>query len=84
MESMSPDHVVAKLDFYNAFNCLDRGYMLDNVAEVIPGIHKSCCLSYGQPSTLQFGDYFISSEVGVQQGDTILHWFPSNSKLQSF
>ena len=71
IENMSPDHVVAKLDFYNAFNCLDRGYMLDKVAEVIPEIHKFCCLSYSQPSTLQFGDYIISSEVGVQQGDPL-------------
>jgi hypothetical protein len=55
MESMLSDHVVAKLDFYNAFKCLDRGYVLDKVAEVILEIHKFCCLSYSQPSTLQFG-----------------------------
>jgi hypothetical protein len=36
MENISPDNAVAKLDFYNAFNCLDRGCMRDKVAEVIP------------------------------------------------
>jgi Reverse transcriptase (RNA-dependent DNA polymerase) len=46
MENMSPDHDMAKLDFYKAFNCLDRGYMLDKIAAVIPEIHKFCCLSY--------------------------------------
>jgi hypothetical protein len=71
IEHMSPDHVVVKLDFSNAFNCLDRAHMLEQVAQVIPEIHKFCCLSYDQPSTLQFGDYTISSEVGVQQGDPL-------------
>jgi hypothetical protein len=67
----SPDNVVAKLDFYNAFNCLDRSHFLDQVAEVIPEFCKFCCLSYDRPTTLQFGDYTISSEVGVQQGDPL-------------
>lgn len=71
MDHMPLDHVVAKLDFYNAFNCMDRCYMLNQVAEVIPELYKFCCLSYGQSSTLQFGDYIISSEVGVQQGDPL-------------
>jgi hypothetical protein len=72
MENLSPDHVVAKLDFYNAFNCLDRGYMLNKVAEIIPVIHKFCFLSYSQPSTLQVGDYIISSEVAVHQCDPLI------------
>ena len=71
IERMPPDHVVAKLDFHNAFNCLDRCHMLGQVAEVIPEIYKFCYLSYGQPSTLQFGEFTISSEVGVQQGDPL-------------
>jgi hypothetical protein len=34
-------------------------------------LNKFCCLSYDRPTTLQFGDYTISSEVGVQQGDPL-------------
>ena len=71
MENMPSDNVVAKLDFYNAFNSLDRCYMLDKVAEVIPEIYKFCFSAYSRPSVLQFGNYTISSEVGVQQGDPL-------------
>jgi hypothetical protein len=68
---MPPNHVVAKLDFSNAFNCLDRDHMLQQVADTVPEIYKFCHLSYDQVSTLQFGDFNISSEVGPQQGDPL-------------
>jgi hypothetical protein len=69
MENMSPDQVVAKLDFRNAFNCLERGYMLYEVVEVMPEIYRFYCLSYNKLSTLQCGDYTVSSKVGIQHGD---------------
>ena len=68
---MPRDHVVVKLDFSNAFNCLDRSHMLQRVAAKVPEIYQFCFLAYDQPSTLQFGEYTISSEVGAQQGDPL-------------
>ena len=68
---MPPDYVVVKLDFANAFNCLDRDHMLQQVAIQIPEIYKFCYLVYHQASTLQFGTYSIWSKVGPQQGDSL-------------
>ena len=62
MDSMPDDHVIVKLDFSNAFNCLHRHFMLERVAEVYPEIYMFCHLAYNQHSTLQFGDFSISSQ----------------------
>ena len=71
LAELPQDHVVVKLDFTNAFNCLDRSHMLQRVAEEVPEIYKFCHLAYDRPSTLQFGDYTILSQVGAQQGDPL-------------
>ncbi|KMS64974.1 hypothetical protein BVRB_040730, partial [Beta vulgaris subsp. vulgaris] len=71
IESMPPDHVVAKLDFSNAFNCLCRSRMLGEVASRIPELYKFCHLSYSSPSTLKFGEWCVESQVGIQQGDPL-------------
>jgi len=68
---MPTDQVVVKLDFANAFNSLDRSYMLQRVSEEIPELYQLCHTAYDQPSALQFGQFSISSEVGPQQGDPL-------------
>jgi hypothetical protein len=67
IEYLPANHVVVKLDFSNAFNCLDRDHTLQRVAEEAPEIYKFC----DQASTLQFGNVTIRSEVGPQQGDPL-------------
>ena len=71
VESMPADHLVAKLDFSNAFNCLCRSRMLGEVSKRIPELYKFCHLSYSSPSKLKFGEWCIESNVGVQQGDPL-------------
>jgi hypothetical protein len=70
-ESLSPDHVIVKLDFSNAFNSLHRDSILQSVRSKLPEIYAYCELSYQNSSVLQFGDYSITSEEGIQQGDPI-------------
>ena len=56
MATMTDDSVLVKLDFSNAFNCLHRDRIL---------------LSYGNATSLKFGDSTILSEEGLQQGDPL-------------
>ena len=71
VESMPRDYAVVKLDFANAFNCLDRSHMLNEVYRKIPELYKFCHLAYAHATDLQFGDWRIQSQVGVQQGDPL-------------
>ena len=68
---MPSGHVIAKLDFNNAFNCIKRSVVLNEVQHNIPEILKFCVLAYGAPSKLKFGNYTIFSSEGVQQGDPL-------------
>src|ERR1700730_9543315 len=68
---MSDDCAVAKLDFKNAFNCLNRSRMLADVHSTFPEIYKFCYLSYHGTSILKYNDHNIESAVGVQQGDPL-------------
>ncbi|HSN23902.1 MAG TPA: reverse transcriptase domain-containing protein, partial [Methylomicrobium sp.] len=68
---MTPDQVVVKLDFANAFNRIHRDAILLTIANTIPEIYRFCHLVYYQSSMLQFGDQVIFSQEGVQQGDPL-------------
>src|ERR1700730_4166886 len=59
VESMPADHFVAKLDFTNAFNCLNRSRMLQEVHNMVPELYKFCHLTYSCPSILRFGQWSI-------------------------
>ena len=69
--SMQEGHVVAKLDFTNAFNCIHRDAMLNAVFDKVPEIYSFCNLAYRGTSILKFGKRLISSQEGVQQGDPL-------------
>ena len=71
VESMPADHCVVKLDFTNAFNCLNRTRMLTEVSKRIPELYNFCHLAYSSPSSLKFGKWSIESQEGVQQGDPL-------------
>lgn len=60
-----------KLDFENAFNCVDRTRFLEHVRTDFPGLVRWTQWTYGGTTNLLFGDYCLDSEAGVQQGDPL-------------
>ena len=60
-----------KLDFENAFNCVDRNQFLHKCRETFPGLAKWAHWCYRAESNLQFGSHTIASATGVQQGDPL-------------
>jgi len=71
IEAMPDGHVVAKLDFCNAFNSLRRDQMLRSVLSAVPGIYRFCHICYSNPSILKFDDRTILSQEGPNQGDPL-------------
>ena len=69
--SMQESHVIAKLDFTNAFNCIHRDAMLNAMFTKVPEIYSFCNLNYRGTSILKFVKRLISSQEGVQQGDPL-------------
>ena len=69
--SIPPDHKhILMVDFSNAFNCVSRKAIFDEVRAHIPSITAWMECSYGfQPILL--GDQSILSCCGVQQGDPL-------------
>ena len=63
--------VVLKLDFENAFNCVDRGAALRELRGHFPSLSRWAQWCYGQHSSLYFGRWDVASQTGVQQGDPI-------------
>ena len=68
---MPVDHVMAKLDFSNAFNSLHGKDMLLAVHDRIPELYSFVHSAYSQPSNLYFGPQTRLSNEGPQQGDPI-------------
>ena len=62
---------VLKLDFKNAFNSVRRKSMLEAVKRVVPSLYPFVYKSYSVSSFLYFGDSYISSQEGIQQGDPL-------------
>ena len=61
-----------KIDFRNAFNCVDRSAFLSSVHQTFPGVFAWTEWCYGSPSVLLYNhsDVIVSS-CGVQQGDPL-------------
>jgi len=71
LEALLPDHVMAKLDFSNAFYSIHRREMLFSVYNRVPELYAHCRSAYSHSSCLYFGPYIVLSEEGAQQGDPI-------------
>jgi hypothetical protein len=71
LEAMPPGHVVAKLDFRNAFNSIHRRDLLMAVSARLPQVYSYCFSAYAQPSFLFHGPFRILSQEGIQQGDPL-------------
>ncbi len=65
-----PDFVGLKVDMKNAFNTLLRDKMLQS-AKQFPELAHWLAASYGSHSHLWFGEFVLSSQTGVQQGDPL-------------
>src|SRR6218665_148072 len=51
--------VLVKLDFSNAFNCLNRVEMLTAVSEQIPELYPYCHLANSKPTVLKYGNFSL-------------------------
>ena len=71
LETMPQDHVLVKLDFTNAFNCLHRPDMLQSIVDRVPELFPFCHAAYANSSVLYYGQYIIMSQEGPQQGDPL-------------
>ena len=67
----NPTAVFAKIDFSNAFNCVERQAFLEECRHRFPGLSRWAEWCYANPSRLYFGADILSSERGVQQGDPL-------------
>ena len=71
LHNLQPQHLILKLDFRNAFNCLHRDKMLTVVRERVPEIFPFIHSAYSNPSCLFVGESILQSSEGVQQGDPL-------------
>lgn len=71
VEHMKPGHVLAKIDFTNAFNTLRRDCILEAVAKHFPELLPFVSSTVVDSSDLQFGEYILQSQEGAQQGDPL-------------
>ena len=63
--------VILKIDWKNAFNSIDRQVFLDAVYKSFLDIYNYVAAMYGVKGQLKFGNSFILSEEGTQQGDPL-------------
>ncbi|GJU00843.1 reverse transcriptase domain-containing protein [Tanacetum coccineum] len=59
------------VDFQNAFNLVDRTVMLEEVRMRCPAISRWVEFCYSSPARLYYGEHFLWSCQGVQQGDPL-------------
>jgi len=60
-----------KIDFTNAFNAISRSEVLRSADEYTPELLPFINTCYSQPSFLIYGEFNITSEQGLQQGDPL-------------
>jgi len=68
---LSSNHVIVKLDFSNAFNCIRRDLILDAVAAKTPELYRLVHSAYSCEPVLAFADHQILSSEGAQQNDPL-------------
>ena len=74
VQNLPANHVIVKLDFSNAFNCVRRDVILDAVAANTPEISSFSCMvhaAYSCEPILACGDHQLRSREGAQQGDPL-------------
>jgi len=71
VQNLPSDHVIVKLDFSNAFNCVRRDTILEAVAAKTPEIYRLVHAAYSCEPILVYGDHLLRSMEGAQQGDPL-------------
>ena len=79
----NPDWVVCTVDWTNAFQCVSRSKILDEVADKFPQLYPFALVCYGSDPRMWFGVQeaggyrlrVILSQEGVQQGDPMGPFF---------
>ena len=66
-----PGRWVLQADLVNAFNVVDRGVVLEQVANLFPECLAWAETCYGTTSWLKFGEAIIASATGLHQGDPL-------------
>ena len=68
----SSDHkIIVMLDMMNAFNSVQRDFVLRTCLDRTPEIAKRSFLAYSKPSSVIASGHSITTSTGVQQGDPI-------------
>ena len=67
----SSQQVLVKIDVQNAFNCVRRDKLLEQIRVRCPEIYCLAWQSYHSPTPLYIGETSIESCSGVQQGDPL-------------
>ena len=68
-QNSDSNKILVKIDFKNAFNCIERDSMLQVIKEKVPKLYPFLWQSYRNSSNLYFNSEVISSQRGAQQGD---------------
>ena len=68
---LQPGEGLLKLDFKNAFNLISRDCIFQTVHEELPELYPFVHMCYYTVSFLNFGEYLLLSDEGVQQGDPL-------------
>ena len=71
-----------KLDFKNAFNVIRRDNLFQTVREEMPELYPFVHMCYFSASLLNFGEYLLLSDEGVQQGNSLRPQLFSASSLK--
>jgi len=69
IDTMPDRHVVAKIDFTNAFNSLHRDLMLRSVAEKVPSIYRFCQIRLLAPENDAHATLFTLCQASLSGGD---------------
>lgn len=69
--NLQPGEGLLKLDFKNAFNMVNRENMFQVVREHLPELYPFIHMCYSSASFLNFGEYQLLSDEGIQQGDPL-------------
>ena len=64
LHHIQPGHLLLKVDFRNAFNCIRRDKILHAVLKYAPGIYQFVHAAHSQASLLFFGNHIIDSTKG--------------------
>ncbi len=68
-EDVESSKLILKLDMKNAFNSVSRQAIFDAVLKDFPSVSRYVYWCYGKHTLLKYDEYFLTSQLGVQQGD---------------